>query len=261
MVIDYTVDDGVGAIVLNRPDVLNAFDDELGFAVLESVQKASADDDVRCIVLTGAGRAFCAGEDLGALAGGYEQGQAPELGTTLVDRYNPLIRALRNAPKPVVAAVNGVAAGAGASIALACDHRIASDKAKFVIAFMKVGLVPDSGAVWFLSKMIGEARAMDLAASGRSVGADEALALGLVNEVVAADELESRWRAVAAELASGPTRAYALTKRLVHDASERSLDDQLDAEVHAQSEAGKTTDHLEGVRAFLGKRPPSFEGR
>jgi 2-(1,2-epoxy-1,2-dihydrophenyl)acetyl-CoA isomerase len=172
-----------------------------------------------------------------------------------------LIRALRNAPKPVVAAVNGVAAGAGASIALACDHRIASDKAKFVIAFMKVGLVPDSGAVWFLSKMIGEARAMDLAASGRPVGADEALALGLVNEVVAADELEARWRAVAAELASGPTRAYALTKRLVHDASERSLDDQLDAEVHAQSEAGKTTDHLEGVRAFLGKRPPSFEGR
>jgi 2-(1,2-epoxy-1,2-dihydrophenyl)acetyl-CoA isomerase len=172
-----------------------------------------------------------------------------------------LIRALRNAPKPVVAAVNGVAAGAGASIALACDHRIASDKAKFVIAFIKVGLVPDSGSVWFLSKMIGEARAMDLAASGRPVGADEALALGLVNEVVAADELESRWRAAAAELASGPTRAYALTKRLVHDASERSLDDQLDAEVHAQSEAGKTTDHLEGVRAFLGKRPPSFEGR
>ena len=260
MVIDYTVDDGVGAIVLNRPDVLNAFDDELGFAVLESVQEASADGDVRCIVLTGAGRAFCAGEDLGALAGGYEQGQAPELGSTLVDRYNPLIRALRSAPKPVVAAVNGVAAGAGASIALACDHRIASDKAKFVIAFMKVGLVPDSGALWFLSRMIGEARAMDLASSGRAVGADEALALGLVNEVVAADELESRWRAVAAELAAGPTRAYALTKRLVYDASERSLDDQLDAEVHAQSEAGKTADHLEGVRAFLGKRPPSFEG-
>lgn len=261
MVVDHSVVDGVAAIVLNRPDVLNAFNDELGFAVLEAVEKAAADPSVRCIVLTGAGRAFSSGEDLGALSGGYESGTPPELGRTLVDRYNPLIRAIRNAPKPVVAAINGVAAGAGASIALACDYRIASDKAKLVLAFIKVGLVPDSGAVWFLAKMVGEARAMSLATSGRPVGADEALALGLVDEVVPGDELETRWRDLSAELAAGPTRAFALTKRLVHEASERPLDEQLEAEVSAQTEAGRTSDHLEGVQAFLTKRPPRFEGR
>lgn len=260
MVVDYTIDAGVGVIVLNRPDVLNAFNDELGTAVLEAVEKASADDSVRCIVLTGAGRAFCAGEDLAALAGGYESGDPPELGNTLTDRYNPLVRALRAAPKPVIAAINGVAAGAGASIALACDHRIASDKAKLVLAFIKVGLVPDSGGVWFLAKMVGEARAMQLATSGRPVDASEGLSLGLFDEVVGLDDFESRWRSVAAEMAAGPTLAYALTKQLVHDAAERSLDDQLDAEVTAQSKAGRSDDHLEGVRAFLGKRPPTFEG-
>ena len=261
MVVDHSVVDGVAAIVLNRPDVLNAFNDELGFAVLEAVEKAAADPSVRCIVLTGAGRAFSSGEDLGALSGGYESGTPPELGKTLVDRYNPLIRAIRNAPKPVVAAINGVAAGAGASIALACDYRIASDKAKLVLAFIKVGLVPDSGAVWFLTKMVGEARAMSLATSGRPVAAEEALALGLVDEVVPGDELEGRWRELSAELAAGPTRAFALTKHLVHEASERSLDEQLEAEVNAQTEAGRTSDHLEGVQAFLTKRPPRFEGR
>lgn len=260
MVVDYTVADGVGSIVFDRPEVLNAFNDELGLAVLDSVKQAAADEAVRCIVLTGAGRGFCAGEDLGALAGGYEQDQPPELGKTLVDRYNPLIEALRGAPKPVVAAVNGVAAGAGASIALACDYRIASDRAKFVLAFIKVGLVPDSGAVWFLARMIGEARAKDLATSGRPVDAEEALALGLVNEVVPDDALEERWRTVSAELATGPTSAYALTKQLIHAASERTLVAQLEAEVDAQTRAGRTADHLEGVKAFLGKRPPTFQG-
>src|SRR5688572_21796952 len=192
MVVDYTIDAGVGVIVLNRPDVLNAFDDELGTAVLEAVEDASANDSVRCIVITGAGRAFCAGEDLAALVGGYESGDPPELGSTLTDRYNPLVRALRAAPKPVIAAVNGVAAGAGASLALACDHRIASEKAKLVLAFIKVGLVPDSGGVWFLSKMIGEARAMQLATSGRAVDAAEALQMGLFDEVVGLDDLDRK---------------------------------------------------------------------
>lgn len=261
MPVGYSVEDGVGIIVLDRPDVLNAFNDELGFALLETVLKASADESLRCIAITGAGRAFSSGEDLGALAGGYESGDPPELGRTLVDRYNPLIRALRSTPKPVVAAVNGVAAGAGASLALACDYRIASAKAKFVLAFIKVGLVPDSGAVWFLANMIGEARAMELATSGRAVSAQEALALGLVNEVVPPEDLETRWRAYTRELASAPTRAYALTKELVYRAAERTLDEQLDAEVDAQSDAGRTADHLEGVQAFLGKRPPDFKGR
>ena len=261
MPVDYSVSDGVGLIVLNRPDVLNAFDDELGFQMLDVVGKASADDGVRCIVITGAGRAFCSGEDLGALAGTYERGETPPLGKTLTDRYNPLIRALRTTPKPVLAAVNGVAAGAGASLAFACDYRIAVEKSKFVLAFIKVGLIPDSGSVWFLSRSIGEARAFELAARGRLITAQEALDLGLVQEVVTAEEFETRWKELASELAAGPTKALALTKALVYGASERSLDDQLEVEVDAQTEAGHTADHLEGVQAFLGKRAPKFEGR
>lgn len=261
MPIDYSLSDGVGVAVLDRPDVLNAFDDDLGFQLLDVVEKVAMDASVRCLVVTGSGRAFCSGEDLGALAGTYERGEAPPLGKTLTDRYNPLIRALRSMPKPVVAAINGVAAGAGVSLALACDRRIAVDGAKLVLAFIKAGLVPDSGAVWFLTKMIGEARTMELATTGRPVTATEALDLGIVHEVVSADAFEDRWRTLAAELASGPTRAFALTKNLVYGASERTLDAQLEAEVEAQSEAGRTSDHLEGVQAFLGKRPPRFEGR
>jgi 2-(1,2-epoxy-1,2-dihydrophenyl)acetyl-CoA isomerase len=260
MALEFEVDGGVAVITLNRPDVLNAFNDELGHAAVQAVTKASDDESVRCIVITGAGRAFSSGEDLGALAGGYKAGDVPDLGRTLVDRYNPLIRAIRAAPKPVVAAVNGVAAGAGASIALACDYRIASEHAKLVLAFIKVGLVPDSGAVWFLSKMVGEARAWELASTGAPIGGDEALRLGLFTKLVPAHEFESTWRSFATELASGPTAGYALTKRLVHDAADRSLDDQLDAEVDAQTAAGKTDDHLEGTQAFLTKRPPTFKG-
>ncbi len=256
-----SVEDHVCTLVLDRPSVLNAFDEALGFELLDHVRAAAADDGIRCIVITGAGRAFSSGEDLGALAATYEDGRVPDLGKTLIDRYNPLIRAVRAAPKPVVAAVNGVAAGAGASLALACDLRIASEDAKLVFAFIKVGLVPDSGALWLLGRMIGEARAFELASSGRVVEADEALKVGLLTEVVARDEFEHRWREVARDLAAGPTRAFALTKQLVHAASERSLDEQLDDEVDAQSAAGRTSDHLEGVQAFLAKRAADFQGR
>ena len=254
-------DGGVAVITLNRPDVLNAFNDDLGLGLVDAVKKAADDDGVRCIVITGAGRAFSSGEDLGALAKGYEAGDVPDLGQTLVRRYNPLIRAVRAAPKPVVAAVNGVAAGAGASLALACDFRIASEHAKLVLAFIKVGLIPDSGGLWFLTKMVGVAKAFELGATGDPVGAEEALRLGLVTKVVPADDFDKEWRAFAAELAAGPTRAYAITKRLVNDALDRSLDEQLDAEVGAQTEAGRTADHLEGVQAFLAKRRPDFTGR
>ncbi|HWC14564.1 MAG TPA: enoyl-CoA hydratase-related protein [Actinomycetota bacterium] len=256
-----SVEDRVCTLVLDRPSLLNAFDDDLGFALLEEVTRAAEDDSVRCIVITGAGRAFSSGEDLGALAGGYEEGRVPDLGDTLTRRYNPLIRAVRAAPKPVVAAVNGVAAGAGASLALACDFRLASEHAKLVFAFVKVGLVPDSGAVWFLERMIGQGRALELVTSGRVVGAQEAVELGLFTEVVGAADFAQRWRDVARELASGPTRAFALTKALVQASSSRNLDDQLDAEVDAQAAAGRTADHLEGVQAFLGKRAAKFEGR
>ena len=261
MPVSYDTDAGVGVITLDRPDVLNAFDDDLGRELLDVFAKASDDSGVRCIVVTGSGRAFSSGEDLGALADGYKRGDVPELGRTLVERYNPLIKAVRSAPKPVVAAVNGVAAGAGASLALACDFRVASEHAKLVIAFTKVGLVPDSGALWFLAKMIGTSRAWDLAATARPLAAQEALGLGIFHRVLGADEFEEGWRSFARELAEGPTRALALTKSLLYDAAERSLDEQLDLEVDAQAEAGRTADHLEGVQAFLGKRAPRYEGR
>lgn len=260
MALEVSIDQGVATILLDRPEVMNALNDELGFALLEAVAKFALDDQVRCLVLTGAGRAFCAGEDLGALAQGYDSGEPPRLGKTLIERYNPLIRAIRQAPKPVVAAVNGVAAGAGASIALACDFRIASEQAKLILAFIKVGLVPDSGAIWFLTRMVGAARAWELAASGDPVSAQEALALGLINKVVGADVFEQESKQFARELAEGPTRAFALTKSLLEQAATVSLEEQLDLEVEAQSEAGRSADHLEGVRAFLGKRAPSFRG-
>ena len=261
MTIRFEVEDAVGTITLDRPDVLNAFNDESGMATLEAVRQASADEGIRCIVITGAGRAFSSGEDLGALAGSYERGAPPPLGKTLTDRYNPLIRTIRSAPKPVVAAINGVAAGAGASIALACDVRIASEHAKLVLAFIKVGLVPDSGALWFLTNIVGSAAAWRMASRGDPVGAEEALARGLVDQVVPAEEFESTWRASASRLAAGPTLAYALTKSLVQSAAQVSLDRQLDLEVDAQTAAGLSQDHLEGVAAFLEKRKPNFQGR
>jgi 2-(1,2-epoxy-1,2-dihydrophenyl)acetyl-CoA isomerase len=257
---EYEVDDGVATITLNRPEVLNAFDVELGQAALAAIRKGSDDDSVRCIAITGSGRAFSSGEDLGALVEGYERGEVPALGETLVNRYNPLIRTIRAAPKPVLAAVNGVAAGAGASIALACDVRVASEHAKLVLAFIKVGLVPDSGAIWFLTRMVGSARAWQLASSGEAVTADEGLRLGLFDSVIRADDFQSEWRRLARELAAGPTRAFALTKQLVNETADRSLDEQLDLEVEAQTQAGQTDDHLEGVKAFLGKRPPNYTG-
>lgn len=256
----YESTNGVGIVTLDRPEVLNAFDDDLGFAVLDAVRKASDDSSVRCIVITGAGRAFSSGEDLGALQADYESGAAPPLGNTLTNRYNPLIRAVRSAPKPVLAAINGVAAGAGASLALACDYRIASEKAKLVLAFVKVGLVPDSGGVWFLTRMIGASRAWELAATGDPLSAEDAAACGIVHRLAPVDEFEAAWRAWAEELAAGPTRAYALTKQLVNNATAATLDEQLDLEVEAQTEAGATADHLEGVQAFLGKRRPEFKG-
>lgn len=261
MTLTTSAEGGVAILTLDRPDVLNAFNDELGLALLTAVEAAGADDSIRCIVITGAGRAFSSGEDLGALSERYEQGDVPNLGDTLVNRYNPLIRAIRAAPKPVIAAVNGVAAGAGASIALACDFRIASEHAKLVLAFIRVGLVPDSGALWFLTKMVGAARALELGASGHPVDAQRALELGLFSQVIPADQFEGHWRSFAGRLATMATAAFALTKRLANEALTRSLDEQLEAEVEAQSAAGRTEDHLEGVRAFFDKRSPEFRGR
>lgn len=259
--LDLTVDAGVATLRFSRPEVLNALDERLGAEALDAFRTVAGDERVRCVVLTGAGRAFCSGEDLGALAEGYSRGEPADLGRILSERYNPLIRAILAAPKPVMAALNGVAAGAGASIALACDVRIASAEASLVWPFVRVGLVPDSGALWFLTRMVGASRAWALVADANPVPAPDALQLGLVHRVVQAGEFESVWRAEAQRLASGPTRAYALTKALLARASELSLDEQLEREVEAQAQAGATLDHVEGVQAFLSKRRPEWQGR
>ena len=261
MTLKRTLTDGVAVLTMDRPDVLNAFNDEMGMALLEAVSESASDPEVRCIVITGAGRAFSAGEDLAALSDQYRAGEVPDLGDTLVNRYNPLIRTIREAPKPVIAAVNGVAAGAGASLALACDFRIASEDAKLILAFIRVGLVPDSGALWFLGRMVGAARALELGASGHPVDAQFGLELGLFNQVIPAAEFEETWSAFAGRLSTMATAAFALTKRLLNESLERSLDEQLDAEVLAQSAAGRTEDHMEGVTAFFEKRKPTFLGR
>jgi 2-(1,2-epoxy-1,2-dihydrophenyl)acetyl-CoA isomerase len=261
MSLEYSADAGVAYLTLDRPEVLNAFDEQLGRSLLEALSAASSDDAIRCVVVAGAGRAFSSGEDLAALMSHYDAGEAPDLGGILRRRYNPVIRLLRSMPKPVVAALNGVAAGAGASIALACDFRLASEHATIVLPFSKVGLVPDSAAVWLLVRMVGESVALELATTGRAVAADEALRLGLVTRVVSARELKDVVRTFATELARGPSLALAHTKRLIHEALDRSLDAELEAEVRAQTLAGRSDDHVEGVRAFLAKRPPRFVGR
>ena len=260
MALRYEVDTSIAVITLDRPEVLNAFDDELGSSLLDALQEASGARDVRCVAITGEGRAFSSGEDLGALSEAYERGDPPGLGRILNRRYNPLIRTIRSLPKPVLAAVNGVAAGAGASIALACDTRIASESAKLVLPFAKVGLVPDSGALWLLARMVGAARAWDIVTTGRAIDAAEALELGLFARVAPAGRFEPTWRAAARELADGAPLALRLTKQLLGGSFDRSLDDQLEAEIEAQEEAGRSADHLEGVRAFLEKRPARFTG-
>ena len=241
-------------ITLNRPDVLNAFNTALHAALGSALEEART-DDVRAVVLTGAGRAFCVGQDLNEF-----REASGDIGTHLRDTYHKNITAIRTLEKPVIAAVNGPAAGAGVSLACACDLRIAAESATFVPAFINIGLVPDMGGTFFVRRLLGTSRAFEWMTSGRRLGAAEAQDWGLVSEVVPDDRLAARAAERAAELAAMPTRGIALSKRLFDSAEHSTLEEQLELEAQLQATATRTNDFREGVNAFLEKREPRFEG-
>ena len=250
------VDDGIATITLDRPDALNALTVPLKEALLGAFRTVARDQSVRAVVLTGAGRAFCAGQDLKERL----QPDAAPLAVELRERYNPIIRAMRALDRPIVGAINGVAAGAGASLAFACDVRIAAEGASFVLAFGRIGLVPDNGATWFLPRLVGPAKAAELALLGETLSALDAERFGLVVRVVPADALAAEARAMAVRLAGLAPQALALTKGALERSWSVTLDEALEDEALRQGVAGATADHAEGMTAFLEKRPPRFTG-
>lgn len=249
-------DEGVMTITLNRPDVLNAFNETMLRELHDALRRGARDAAVRCVVLTGAGRGFCSGQDLRnrASTGTFS------FGVSLRSGYNPVILQIRTMEKPVIAAVNGVAAGAGCSLALAADLRIASDRASFIEVFARVGLVPDSGSTYLLPRLVGLGKAFELAYTADPVEAPEALRLGLVNRVVPHDDLVPQAAALARRLAGGPTRGYGLTKRALNFGLHATLEQSLAYEAYLQEIAGRTADFREGVAAFLEKRQARFTG-
>jgi len=253
--VEVTRDGGVLTLTLNRPDVLNAFDRAM-HAALAAGLKQAREPDVRAVVITGAGRGFCVGQDLN------EFREAPgDIGGRLRSGYHPNILGLRALEKPVLAAVNGPAAGAGLSLACACDIRIAAESASFVPGFVGIGLVPDSGSSFFVTRLLGFARAFEWMTSNRKLPAEEAREWGLVSEVVPDDALIARASELAASYAAAPTRGIGMTKRLFDHAQTATLEEQLEREAQLQTAATRTEDFAEGVRAFTEKRPPAFRGR
>lgn len=246
---------GVHVLTLNRPDRLNAVTEPMFAALMSALDAADAAEDCRAVLLCGAGRGFCAGQDLAEVEPGAD------LGHTLETRFNPLIRRLRSLPKPIVAAVHGVAAGAGANLALACDIVLAGQSARFLQAFIKLGLIPDAGGTWLLPRLAGRARATAMAMLGDPVDAPRAEAWGLIWRAVPDEDLLPEAERIAAHLATQPTQALALIKRALDASEGQTLDQQLDLERDLQCQAGATPDFQEGVRAFLEKRQPSFGGR
>jgi 2-(1,2-epoxy-1,2-dihydrophenyl)acetyl-CoA isomerase len=254
-------DGALAVITLDRPEVLNAFDEALTSALAIAIDEVAADSRVRAVVITGAGRGFSAGQDLRDRFLRVVAGQDLELGNELRRRYHPLIAAIRTMRKPVIAAVNGVVAGAGLGIAVACDVRVASSSAVFRAAWSRVGLVPDAGSAYFLPRIVGLGRATDMILTGEPVSADEALRIGLVTRVWPDPVFADEWRAYARLLAQGATEAYALSKEGLSAAWDRDFASFLELESSLQDRAGRTRDYAEGVKAFTTKTPAKFEGR
>ncbi|HAT1608862.1 TPA: 2-(1,2-epoxy-1,2-dihydrophenyl)acetyl-CoA isomerase [Raoultella planticola] len=254
------VEQGVMTITLNRPDRLNSFNDLMHQQLAACLTQAERDENVRCLLITGAGRGFCAGQDLND-RNVDPSGPAPDLGLSVERFYNPLVRRLAALPKPVIAAVNGVAAGAGATLALGCDIVLAARSANFVMAFSKLGLVPDCGGSWFLPRVAGRARAMGLALLGEKLSAEQAAQWGMIWQLVEDAELADTSRQLARHLAMQPTFGLGLIKKALQASETNGLDAQLDLERDYQRLAGRSDDYREGVSAFLAKRPPQFSGK
>jgi 2-(1,2-epoxy-1,2-dihydrophenyl)acetyl-CoA isomerase len=255
----YSLQNGICAITMNRPDVYNALNEQMKDDLNNAFREAEKDGSVRCIVLRGSGeKAFCSGQDLKEHSGGDTK---RSLKTSLEKKYNPLVRRMRSMEKPIIGMINGVAAGAGLSIALACDYRIMADTAKLIEVFIRIGLVPDSGSHWFLTRLVGLAKAFEYSALGQDISAEEAVQVGLVNKVVPAAELEAKTLELAEKFAKSPTKAIGLIKRTLNKALHSDLDTILDYEAVIQEIASQTEDHQEGVKAFLEKRPAQFKGR
>lgn len=255
--ITYTLENGIATITLNRPDVFNAFNDTQSYELQDALKQAKKDDTVRVVILTGAGKAFCSGQDLKAIASSENR----SLSESLYKRYNPIIAAMRELPKPIICRLNGVAAGAGCSLALASDIIIASENASLIEVFINVGLVLDSGSSYFLPRVVGSARAFEMSTMGTKVKAQQAFEWGMVNKVVPAEELDAAVAEYANYYAQAPTKAIAMMKKMLNKSFHSDLNTMLEYEAFCQELAGRSEDYKEGVKAFNEKRKPEFRGR
>jgi 2-(1,2-epoxy-1,2-dihydrophenyl)acetyl-CoA isomerase len=253
--IEYQVADKICTLTLNRPDRFNAFNEEMSKEFMEALKAAEKDPEVRVIILTGAGKAFCSGQDLKDIAG-----QKRSLADSIERRYNPMIKKVTGIEKPIICKLNGIGAGAGASLALACDMIIASEDSALLEAFVNIGLVPDSGSSYFLPRLVGRQKAFEIAALGDKISAVQAAQLGLVNQVVPATELDAKTLEIAQRFATGATKAIGMIKRMLNRSFESSLDEMLEQEKYCQEIAGNSKDYQEGVTAFTEKRKPNFTG-
>jgi 2-(1,2-epoxy-1,2-dihydrophenyl)acetyl-CoA isomerase len=253
----YNNENGIATITLNRPDVYNALNDGITFELQDVFREVARDESVRVVILTGAGKAFCSGQDLKD-SSTRENRSFLE---SLHKRYNPIIRVMRTLPKPIICRLNGVAAGAGCSIALACDVIVAAEEATLIEVFINIGLVPDSGSSYFLPRLVGMAKAFELCSMGTKVKASEAEAMGLINKAVPSDQLDASVNAYATYYAKAPTKAIGLIKKMLNKSASSTLDEMLEYEAYCQDIAGNSADYKEGVAAFIAKRRPEFMGR